>query len=87
MRGRGLGCARGLQFLVEKLEGRGADQSTAPDDGVTVLVLEPGDVDEGLRAASAVGDDNIQKRTQGYVVPDGFTHGTAAQRQRWFKTG
>jgi len=49
--------------------------------------LDPGDVEEGLAAASAVGDDQIQKRTQGYVVPDSFTHGTAEQRLRWFKTG
>jgi predicted metalloprotease len=50
-------------------------------------LLDPGDAEEGLRAASAVGDDTIQKRTQGYVVPDGFTHGKAEQRMRWFKTG
>ena len=50
-------------------------------------LLEPGDAEEGLRAASAVGDDTIQKRTQGYAVPDGFTHGTADQRMKWFKAG
>ena len=50
-------------------------------------LLEPGDVEEGLRAASAVGDDTIQKRTQGYTVPDAFTHGKAEQRVRWFRTG
>jgi hypothetical protein len=50
-------------------------------------LLESGDLEEGMRAAAAVGDDQIQKRTQGYVVPDGFTHGTAQQRQRWFKVG
>jgi predicted metalloprotease len=50
-------------------------------------VLEPGDLDEALRAASAIGDDVLQKSTQGYVVPDSFTHGSAAQRQRWFRTG
>jgi len=50
-------------------------------------LLEPGDVEEGLRAASAVGDDAIQKRTQGYVVPDAFTHGKAEQRMKWFQTG
>jgi predicted metalloprotease len=49
--------------------------------------LDPGDIEEGLTAAAAVGDDQIQKRTQGYVVPDSFTHGTAAQRLGWFKTG
>jgi predicted metalloprotease len=50
-------------------------------------LLDPGDVDEGLRAAAAVGDDSIQRATQGRVVPDAFTHGTAAQRSRWFKQG
>lgn len=50
-------------------------------------LLEAGDVEEALRAASAVGDDQIQKRTAGYVVPDSFTHGTSEQRLRWFKKG
>ena len=50
-------------------------------------VLESGDIEEALRAASAVGDDQIQRRETGYVVPDSFTHGTSAQRLRWFKKG
>ena len=50
-------------------------------------LLDPGDMDEALAAAAAVGDDRIQKQAQGYVVPDSFTHGSAAQRQYWFKTG
>jgi len=50
-------------------------------------MLEAGDVEEALRAASAVGDDTIQRRTSGYVVPDSFTHGTSEQRLRWFKRG
>lgn len=50
-------------------------------------LLEAGDIEEALNAASAVGDDTIQKQAQGYVVPDSFTHGTAAQRQRWFARG
>ena len=50
-------------------------------------LLEAGDIEEALRAASAVGDDQIQRRTTGYVVPDSFTHGTSAQRLRWFKKG
>lgn len=50
-------------------------------------LLEAGDIEEALRAASAVGDDQIQKRTTGYVVPDSFTHGTSEQRLRWFKKG
>jgi len=49
--------------------------------------LESGDVEEGMNAASAVGDDRIMKRTQGYIVPDAFTHGTSEQRVRWFKKG
>ncbi len=50
-------------------------------------VLEEGDIEEALNAASAVGDDRIQKNTRGYVVPDSFTHGTSEQRQRWFEKG
>ena len=50
-------------------------------------ILEPGDIDEALRAASAIGDDRLQMQSQGYVVPDAFTHGTSAQRMSWFKKG
>ncbi len=50
-------------------------------------ILEQGDLEEALNAANAIGDDKIQKRTQGYVVPDSFTHGTSEQRVRWFKRG
>ena len=50
-------------------------------------LLEAGDMEEGLRAAAAVGDDQIQKRAQGYTAPESFTHGSAQQRMRWFKTG
>jgi uncharacterized protein len=50
-------------------------------------ILESGDLEEALGAAAAVGDDLIQKRTQGQVVPESFTHGSAAQRQQWFETG
>ena len=49
--------------------------------------IEPGDVEAALQTASAIGDDRLQRRTQGYVVPDAFTHGTSAQRVRWFMTG
>jgi predicted metalloprotease len=49
--------------------------------------LQPGDVEEGLNAASQIGDDMIQRRTQGQVVPDAFTHGSSEQRVRWFKRG
>ncbi|MGE3667328.1 MAG: neutral zinc metallopeptidase, partial [Steroidobacteraceae bacterium] len=50
-------------------------------------ILEPGDIEEGLRAASAVGDDTIQRRMQGHVVPESFTHGSAEQRMHWFTRG
>ena len=50
-------------------------------------LLEEGDLNEAMNAASAVGDDRIQKAAQGYVVPDSFTHGTSEQRKRWFKKG
>ena len=50
-------------------------------------ILEAGDIEEGLNAASAIGDDRLQKRQTGYVVPESFTHGTSAQRVRWFKRG
>jgi predicted metalloprotease len=50
-------------------------------------ILEPGDIDEALNAASAIGDDRLQKQSQGYIVPDAFTHGTSKQRMYWFKKG
>ncbi|OQB43355.1 MAG: putative neutral zinc metallopeptidase [Candidatus Hydrogenedentes bacterium ADurb.Bin179] len=50
-------------------------------------LLEEGDLEEAMNAASAVGDDRIQNAAQGYVVPDSFTHGTSEQRKRWFKKG
>ncbi len=53
----------------------------------TRRILEPGDLEEALRAANAIGDDTLQRRSQGRVVPDSFTHGTSAQRMKWFKLG
>jgi uncharacterized protein len=50
-------------------------------------VLDQGDIEEALRAATAIGDDTLQRRTQGSVVPESFTHGSAAQRTRWFRRG
>jgi predicted metalloprotease len=53
----------------------------------TRRLLEPGDVEEGLSAAAAVGDDRIQMASRGYVSPESFTHGSSEQRMRWFKRG
>ena len=50
-------------------------------------ILDDGDIEEALNAANAIGDDRLQKQAQGYVVPESFTHGTSAQRMRWFKRG
>jgi uncharacterized protein len=50
-------------------------------------ILETGDVEEAMNAASAIGDDRLQMQSQGYVVPDAFTHGTSEQRMRWFRLG
>lgn len=50
-------------------------------------ILESGDIEEALNAANAIGDDRLQKQSQGYIVPDAFTHGTSAQRMFWFKKG
>ncbi|MEM9137468.1 MAG: neutral zinc metallopeptidase, partial [Cyanobacteria bacterium P01_F01_bin.42] len=50
-------------------------------------ILEQGDLEEALNAASQIGDDTLQRQAQGYVVPDSFTHGSSTQRVRWFKTG
>ena len=61
----------------------GAWAKTAKDRGL----LDPGDVEQGLAAAAAVGDDRIQRATAGRVRPESFTHGSAAQRARWFRTG
>ena len=78
--------ANGLQVRVELqadcLAGVWANRGQAKWD-----FIEPGDVDSALQTASAIGDDRLQRRSQGYVVPDAFTHGTSAQRSQWFTTG
>lgn len=56
-------------------------------DAARQQLLEPGDVEEALTAAAAIGDDNLQQQQQGYVVPESFTHGTSEQRMRWFRRG
>jgi predicted metalloprotease len=50
-------------------------------------IIEPGDVEAAMQTAAAIGDDRLQRRTQGYVVPDAFTHGSSEQRARWFLAG
>jgi uncharacterized protein len=71
----------GVAPQVEDLQRRvGRTEASRP-------MLEAGDIDEALNAAHAIGDDRLQRRTQGYVVPDSFTHGTSEQRARWFRTG
>jgi predicted metalloprotease len=50
-------------------------------------ILEEGDIEEAMRAAEAIGDDRLQRQSQGYVVPDSFTHGSSEQRARWFRRG
>jgi uncharacterized protein len=52
-----------------------------------LIKLDEGDVKEAMNAAQAIGDDKIQKQSQGYVVPDSFTHGSSEQRTRWFMQG
>jgi predicted metalloprotease len=53
----------------------------------TKHILDPGDIEEALTAANAIGDDTLQKQARGTVMPDSFTHGTSAQRVKWFKRG
>jgi uncharacterized protein len=85
---RGMGQADGnaLQVRVELqadcLAGVWANRAQAKWQ-----FIEPGDVESALQTASAIGDDRLQRQSQGYVVPDAFTHGSSAQRTRWFMTG
>ena len=62
------------------------ENATLKSEGKPAFI-EPGDIEAALRTAAAIGDDTLQRRSQGYVVPDSFTHGSAEQRQRWFNTG
>jgi predicted metalloprotease len=71
-----------MELQADCFAGVWAHQVKAESD-----VIEPGDINEALNAASAIGDDRIQEQTQGYVVPDSFTHGSSAQRVRWFRRG
>jgi predicted metalloprotease len=82
----GTGDANQLSVMME-LQADCLDGVWARHTEAREQVLEQGDLEEGMRAASAVGDDRIQRRTQGYVVPDAFTHGSSEQRMRWFRVG
>jgi len=85
-RGMGQADANGLQVRVELqadcLAGVWANRAQAKWQ-----FIEPGDVESALQTASAIGDDRLQRQSQGYVVPDAFTHGSSAQRTRWFMAG
>jgi len=71
-----------VELQADCLAGVWANRAQAKHD-----FLDPGDVDQALRTASAIGDDRLQKEGQGYVVPDAFTHGTSEQRKHWFMNG
>ena len=71
-----------LELQADCLAGVWANRANASEH-----ILEEGDVDQGLAAANAVGDDTLQRQTRGRVMPDSFTHGTSAQRVRWFRRG
>jgi predicted metalloprotease len=83
-RGAESGAVR-LELQADCYAGVWAARAPAASGGQ--IALEQGDIEEGMGAASAVGDDNIQKATQGRVAPDSFTHGSSAQRMRWFRRG
>jgi predicted metalloprotease len=74
-----------LELQADCYAGVWASRAAAVSGGA--VALDPGDLEEGLRAASAVGDDTLQRRSQGRVVPDSFTHGSAEQRQQWLLRG
>lgn len=71
-----------LELQADFLAGMWAYHANA-----TKNILDPGDIEEALTAASAIGDDRLQQQTQGQITPDSFTHGTSAQRVKWFKKG
>lgn len=71
-----------LELQADFLAGVWAHHANEMDN-----ILEPGDIEAALTAANAIGDDKLQKQSQGYVVPDAFTHGSSQQRMYWFKKG
>jgi predicted metalloprotease len=76
-----------LELQADCLAGVWANHTERMQQSNLKEFLEKGDIDEALRAASMIGDDRLQMQSQGYVVPESFTHGTAEQRSQWFKQG
>jgi len=76
-----------LELQADCLAGLWANRTEQIQHAQARTFLDPGDLEEALRAASMIGDDKLQMETQGYVVPESFTHGTADQRAHWFKQG
>jgi predicted metalloprotease len=96
-----LGISRSVQNLRGQMNAKDANQLSVRTElqadclsGVwahhaerTKDILEQGDLEEAMNAATAIGDDRLQQQSRGYVTPDSFTHGTSEQRLRWFRTG
>ena len=76
-----------MELQADCLAGVWANRTQQAEASQSREFLETGDAEEALRAASRIGDDRLQMQTQGYIVPESFTHGTAEQRLRWFKKG
>ncbi len=76
-----------LELQADFLAGVWAHYEKLRTDGNNQSLIEEGDIEEALTAANAIGDDRLQKQSQGQIVPDAFTHGTSEQRMRWFKKG
>lgn len=74
-----------LELQADCYAGVWAAHAAAVSNGQ--VSLDPRDIEDGLRAAAAVGDDTLQRRSQGRVMPDAFTHGSSEQRMRWFRKG
>jgi predicted metalloprotease len=76
-----------IELQADCFAGLWANRERKNSEKTKLPFLEPGDVDQAMQTASAIGDDRLQKEMQGYVVPDSFTHGTSEQRKRWFMNG
>lgn len=74
-----------LELQADCYAGVWAANASAASNGQ--VALEPGDLEEGLKTARAIGDDALQRRSQGHVVPENFTHGSSEQRMRWLRRG